>query len=191
MSNVTAVDVTGMSQADIDRLETQPSRMFIDDNGIARPSHVATTQPLSITRIHATPKAQARPLPSIKVKDTKKNRELMDKYGDRIFDQRGKMNYKALPTDVLLGKLVRRKGDSRKNLLEVLDKPFCRKLLDKIPKSELKYKSKNELKKDIRKFVGLAAEKTTRQKKKEKEERKDKKHKDTKKVEADGPENKE
>lgn len=164
-----AVDVTGLSEREIEAIEKGERRIEMGDNGIAQPAQQKKVKKMLVTNDSIVP---------IKVKDTKKNRQMLAKYGDRVFDGNGKVNYKKLPTEVLLGKLVRRKGDSRRNLLEILDKPFCRKLLDKIPKSELKYKSKNELKKNIRKFLGLKAEKTSKPDKSRKESSKKNKKED-------------
>jgi len=175
MQNMQAIDITGMSQKEVDQLEKNPSRMELDENGIAYPK---SNKGLKMMK----PASQERMV--VNVKDTEKNRKLIQRFGERIIDNHGKVDYKKFPSDELLKRMVRRKGDSRENLMEQLGKPFCKKLLEKIPKSDLKLQTKKELKRAIRKFAGMPAEKPIKPKRKEKENKAIKK---SKSVVIEGP----
>lgn len=174
-----AIDVTGLSQKEIDDLEKNPSRMELDDNNIAHPlkRNGTKVKPLTIGDRTIV----------VNVKDTDKNRKLKEKFGEKIFNSQGKIDYRKFPSDEILKRMVRRKGDSRENLMEQLGVPFCKKLLDKIPKSDLKLQTKKELKRAIRKYAGMPAEKSAKQKRKEKETKATKK---SKKIDIEGPCNK-
>ncbi len=158
MEGCSAIDVTGLSSRQIEQIERAPTMMQVGADGIGHP----------VVSSHGKGRQTV-----VRVKLNERNKRLVDRFGERIFTDGGKVNYKAFPADELLKRMVRRKGDSRENMFEQLGKKYMAKLLDKIPKSELKLDTKKELKKDVRKFLGLSAEKTTKQKRD-----KSKKHRD-------------
>lgn len=159
-SQMLPIDVTGLTERQINELERNPSGLNIGSDGIAHPD--------------ARPKHARASKEVIHVKDCDKNVSLVKRFGDKIFNDQGKLNYKAFPAEELLKRMVRRKGDSRENLFEQLGKPYMSRLLTRIPKSELKLKTKKVLKNNIRKFLGLGVEKTHKQKSKDKKAKSEK-----------------
>ena len=147
-----AIDITDMTEKEIEAL----------DSPMESSEKPSKTKAKPLTRGNGN-------VTVVNVRDTPKNRQLIGKFGERIVGKNGKIDYRKFPTDELLKRMVRRKGDSRENLMEQLGAPFCKKLLDKIPRSDLKLQTKKELKRSIRKFAGMPAEKSTKQKRKEKE----------------------
>ena len=149
-----AIDITDMTEKEIEALDNPPSNMDVErPKGKAKPLTLGGSDGVKV----------------VNVRDTEKNRKLIGRFGVKIIDNHGKIDYRKFPTDELLKRMVRRKGDSRENLMEQLGVSFCKKLLDKIPRSDLKLQTKKELKRSIRKCAGMPAEKTSKQKRKEKE----------------------
>lgn len=156
-----AVDITGLNSRQIAHLESDPSNsMAVDSTGMGRPF------------------AQ----PVIRVKGNNKNRALHAKYGDRIFDKGGKVVLSRIPKEDILKRLVRRKGDSRDNLLSQLGVSYVLNLYNSgaINKSDMKLSTKKELNRACCKFTGVTPKKSAEEKARAREALKKKKEKSRK-----------
>lgn len=173
-----AVDVTGLTDEQVKALEEDRIPTERGPDGIIRP--VPNVRKISI------PLPGGKKVKEVVVKGTKQNTKLLARYGEKIFDSQGKVNYKAMPFDDLCKKIMRRSTKSQFDLFDNLGEKYTRHLLKKVPKTSLKLKSKDKLKNSIRKFLGMKPEKTIKQKKKDKKE---KKSEDTKVEKAEGPKN--
>lgn len=174
MSNLTPVDITGLSAREVEAIEKNPELCHQSADGVLHPPSNMGGKKIVKIKLLKPP--------------TKAVQALVDKYpGVKVLTNDGKVNYRKLPTDELLRRMVRRKGDARENMFEQLGKPFCLKLVDKgLPKSELKLKTKAELKKQIWRWAYKPADKKPRSTRPDKT-RAHKRSKD----EASGPKNKE
>lgn len=153
-----AIDVTGLTPEQEEAVERGKIPVRINKDGIATP---------------VLPKSQGG---TIKVKKTQANKRMEKKYGPDIFMSDGKINYKRIPVDDLLQKISKKKGDARTNFLEILGKNLCIKLMSKLPQSELKLKTKKEIKRKICShydIVDKASKKTKKDKLKKKHSKKD------------------
>lgn len=173
-----AVDITGLSEEQVEDVEAGKIPMEKDKEGVLRP--VPSVRKITI------PLPGGKKIKEVLVKSTKQNQKLLAKYGEKIFTMDGKVNYKAMPLDDLCKKITRRNVRSQMDLFDNLGEKFTKSMLKKISKTSLKLKSKEKLKNNIRKFLGWKPEKTSTQKTKEKKE---KKVKANKSEVAEGPKN--
>lgn len=173
-----AVDVTGMNEEQIEELEKGGTNLRVGEDGVARPANHFTIK-VPVVPLNQVPQSKVPVLGAKKlVKRTKANEALFSKYGERIFCADGRVNYKVLPTDDLAKRIMRRETESRIDLFDQLGKKFMSSFLSKIPKTSLKLKSKAELKKNVRKFLDLAPEKSKTQKKREQKKKEKKSQKE-------------
>ena len=140
------VDVTGLSEEQVEAVEAGKIPMEKDREGILRP--VPTVRKITI------PLPGGKKVKEVLVRSTKQNQKLLAKYGDKIFNMDGKVNYKAMPIDDLCKKITRRSLRSQLDLFDNLGEKFTKSLLKKVPKTSLKLKSKEKLKNNIRKYLG-------------------------------------
>jgi hypothetical protein len=170
MSDLIPVDITRLSPSEVAAIESNPEQCVQGENGV----------------FHAPSNMVRKKV--IKIKLTKATKALVERYpGVKVLTNDGKVNYRKLPTDEVLRRMVRRKGDARENMFEQLGKPYCLKLVEKgLPKSDLKLKTKGELKKQIWRWAYKPADKKPRSTRPDKT-RAHKRGKD----EASGPKNKE
>lgn len=140
------VDITSLSPSEVAAIESNPAQCMPDANGVFQP-------PSNIVKKKV-----------IKIKLNKATKALVEKYpGVKVVTNDGKINYRKLPTDEVLRRMVRRKGDARENMFEQLGKAYCLKLVEKgLPKSDLKLKTKAELKKQIWRWAYKPADKKPR-----------------------------
>jgi hypothetical protein len=159
------VDITGLSNAQISRLENDPSRhVQVGANGIGMP-------------VNFGPQARV-----VGVKNLPKNAAILAKFGDKVFSNSGKLVLKRLPKEEILKRLQRRKGTSRVNLLTQLGEEYVTKfyLSDIINESDMKLETKTELNGACCKFTGISPKKTAEEKRKAREQRKLKQKKEKK-----------
>lgn len=144
------IDVTGLSAAQIARIEREPSQMDVGPDGILHP--VISRQKKRTPQI------------VVKIKEGSPADRLQKRWGAKILKNDGDINYKGFPANELAKRILRReKGDARDNLYDQLGEKYLTKFLEKISSTKLKLQSKKELRADILKFQGKPAEKTSRQ----------------------------
>ena len=175
------VDVTGLTEEQEKAVEENRIPLERGADGVLRP--VPSVRKITI------PLPGGKKMKEVIVKGTKQNTKLLARYGEKIFDSQGKVNYKAMPVDELCKKIMRRSVKSQMDLFDNLGEKYTKSLLKKVPKTTLKLKSKDKLKNNIRRFLGMKPEKTIKQKNKDKKEKKMKDKKSDKMEVAEGPKN--
>lgn len=161
------VDITGLTPSQIARVENNPEMHIREGpNGIGIPVNFG-------------------PQTEVKVRSNQKNRALLSKFGDKVFNNQGKLVLKRLPRDEILKRLQRRKGDSRENLMMQLGIEYVSKLYksEAINESDMKASTKKELNHACCKFTGISPKKTAEEKRRSREakKRQKKEKKETKK----------
>jgi len=151
-----AVDVTGLTANQIARVESNPEMHVREGpNGIGMPVNFG---PQNVTQ----------------VRGNQKNRSLLAKFGDKVFNTEGKLVLKRLPRAEILKRLQRRKDSSRENLLAQLGEEYVIKLYNSnaINESDMKLETKRDLNKACCKFAGISPKKTAEEKRKSREAKK-------------------
>ena len=145
--NLIGIDVTGMSDAQIDRMEQSGHVDGTEINGVLFPSAFQQS---------------ATKGPTTRVKDTKHNQELFGIYGAKAFLKDGSINYNALSDKHVIEELRRYPGvtgagkSARPNCWKVikqLSKARIPRLVDKISATTLQKKTQMMLEKQITAFV--------------------------------------
>jgi len=135
------IDVTGMSPEEIEKLETAPTLEGELRNGVIFPKEFSEKKEKLV----------------IKVKPTKKNRELYEKYGAKAFTKDGDFNYTSWCDGDLIKEIIARKdkGKNKKRtiFLKRLGNNRLLKLLKAIPASKHKTETQTQLESSINKFI--------------------------------------
>lgn len=135
-----AIDCTDLSPSEIEKVGTHPQTMEMGPSGLPSPLKNCDYQSQLKERV-------------TKVLNNPKNHKLRLRFGDEIFTDAGRTNWKKFPVEELLKRMVRRKPDSRTNLFHILGTKFLNKLLPKIPASDLKLRTKMLLRKQMERFL--------------------------------------
>ena len=149
------VDVTGLSEKEIDDLDTNPVSMSVDKNGIAHPSKDV-----------------------VKYKKNAYSENLVKNWPNAVIVQKNgkvKLDARKLPWDEQLKRMVRRKGDSRMNWMAQCSVKKCLTILDRLPGTDYKLATKKELTRQLNKFCGVQPKKSHKQKQKDKAKKEEKK----------------
>jgi len=136
-----AMDVTDLNSEEIEKLENARSIEGELRNGVIFPKEFSEKKEKLI----------------IKVKPTKRNRELYEKYGAKAFTKDGDFNYNAWCDGDLIKEIITRKdkGKNKKRtiFLKRLGNNKLLKLLKAIPASKHKTETQTQLESSINKFI--------------------------------------
>lgn len=133
-----AVDVTNMSNKEIEKVGTAPMDVELVD-GIAIP-------------------LQKRSAKQIGVRSTKKNLKLINDYGEKIFNKYGQLNLGAYDPRKLLQKINRQDPKTQKWTLKSAGPKLIQVMLEEVlPGSDLKGKTKDRLDKILRKALSTGS----------------------------------
>jgi len=161
-----AVDITGLTEKQVEELDKNPVKMTVDKNGIAHPD-----------------------VKTIAYKGNAYSDNLVKKYPNAIKvqpDGKVKLIPSKLPWEEQLRRMVRRKGDSRLNWMAQCSQKKCLRILDNLPGTDYKLATKKELTRQLNKFCDVKKPKAKSQKKRDEARKlsKKKSHKEHKEEES-------